>query len=566
MTFLPVVERELRVASRKHFTYWLRLVAAGFLLLVYGIILLFCSLSPITRGTGWSMGQIIFSALKWMAFLFAASWGVFLPSDALSEEKREGTLGLLFLTDLRGYDVVFGKFMSLGLQSFYGLLAGFPIMALAVLGGGVSGAEFWRTVLAICNTLFFSLAIGLLVSSISREVIKAINGVAVVSLFFLAGLPWLDLALAKWDSAKWKCIFSIASPGYLFSAASAMQPADYWECLVVQHLMAWIFLIATCLIVPRAWQEKGRSKTGFFATLADRWRFGGKAARLVFRKKMIGRNPILWLALRDHWLPRLIMALTLIAVLFLSWNIYANMGSQYPLKNVSSVVYLLMWGLTLWIAIQASRLCLESARSGAMELILVTPLPPEQFVRSQWGALLRTYCIPAVLLLGLLVWEGVDPILQMTKGKGAFSGNSEMVKIQLVQLSGSSMNFLFRLGALAWFGMWMGLTNRKITIAVLKTILFICVLPWVVGIFVQIGCVMTCAFATGGRSGIPMWLAFIPPMLLEFAKNIFFIAWSRRRLLTRFRQTVAETEQSSHVVRISAPSPIPAVVSKPLVS
>ena len=27
-------------------------------------------------------------------------------ADSLSAEKREGTLGLLFLTDLRGYDVV----------------------------------------------------------------------------------------------------------------------------------------------------------------------------------------------------------------------------------------------------------------------------------------------------------------------------------------------------------------------------------------------------------------------------------------------------------------------------
>ena len=29
-----------------------------------------------------------------------------MTADCLSEEKREGTLGLLFLTDLRGYDIV----------------------------------------------------------------------------------------------------------------------------------------------------------------------------------------------------------------------------------------------------------------------------------------------------------------------------------------------------------------------------------------------------------------------------------------------------------------------------
>lgn len=32
MTFLPIVERELRVATRKRFTYWLRVMAAAALL------------------------------------------------------------------------------------------------------------------------------------------------------------------------------------------------------------------------------------------------------------------------------------------------------------------------------------------------------------------------------------------------------------------------------------------------------------------------------------------------------------------------------------------------------
>src|SRR5579872_354260 len=127
MTFLPIVERELRVASRRWFTYWSRLVAAGFLLVIFGMIL---AISQLSRGMGWSMGQVQFTTLKWITFIFAASVGVFLTSDSLSEEKRDGTLGLLFLTDLRGHDVVFGKLISQSLQAIYGLLAAFPILAL----------------------------------------------------------------------------------------------------------------------------------------------------------------------------------------------------------------------------------------------------------------------------------------------------------------------------------------------------------------------------------------------------------------------------------------------------
>ena len=36
MTFLPIVERELRVAARKRFTYWGRFSAAALALLIFG--------------------------------------------------------------------------------------------------------------------------------------------------------------------------------------------------------------------------------------------------------------------------------------------------------------------------------------------------------------------------------------------------------------------------------------------------------------------------------------------------------------------------------------------------
>jgi len=37
-----------------------------------------------------------------------------LTADTLSGESREGTLGLLFLTDLRSWDVTLGKLASAG--------------------------------------------------------------------------------------------------------------------------------------------------------------------------------------------------------------------------------------------------------------------------------------------------------------------------------------------------------------------------------------------------------------------------------------------------------------------
>ena len=68
---------------------------------------------------GIPIGQVLFSMLKWLCFAFACASGIFLTADCLSDEKRDGTLGLLFLTDLRGYDVVTGKIMATSLRSAY---------------------------------------------------------------------------------------------------------------------------------------------------------------------------------------------------------------------------------------------------------------------------------------------------------------------------------------------------------------------------------------------------------------------------------------------------------------
>jgi ABC-type transport system involved in multi-copper enzyme maturation permease subunit len=103
------------------------------------------------------------------AALYCLFSGVWSTADCLSEEKREGTLGLLFLTDLKGYDVVFGKLVATSLNGFYALLAVVPILALPLLLGGITGGEFARMALVVVNTLFFSLALGICVSAVCRS-------------------------------------------------------------------------------------------------------------------------------------------------------------------------------------------------------------------------------------------------------------------------------------------------------------------------------------------------------------------------------------------------------------
>jgi hypothetical protein len=117
MTFLPVVSREMSVAARKPATYWSRAGSALAALVLTAWVLLLAS--PVAGTT--VLGRQIFTILSYAGFFYALIAGLMATTDCISQEKREGTLGLLFLTDLRSYDVVLGKLSAGALHAAYAL-------------------------------------------------------------------------------------------------------------------------------------------------------------------------------------------------------------------------------------------------------------------------------------------------------------------------------------------------------------------------------------------------------------------------------------------------------------
>src|SRR5215471_8522044 len=216
MTFLPIVERELRVAARKRTTFWLRVACALVGLLIGGA----CMLLSGVRGVGVAqMGDVLFNVVTWLSIAAVLCAGLFFTSDCLSEEKRDGTLGFLFLTDLRGYDVVLGKLLATSLRGFYGLLAVFPVLAVTLLLGGVTGAQFWKTSIALLNALVCSLAAGLAVSAMSRDSQKALGATLFVLLLWVGGGPLTD-SIRRWTGGRnFVAVWSVSSPGYVFVSA-----------------------------------------------------------------------------------------------------------------------------------------------------------------------------------------------------------------------------------------------------------------------------------------------------------------------------------------------------------
>src|SRR5204863_8697220 len=132
MTLLPIVKRELRVLAGRAAVRWVRVGLSG-------VAMLFCLqwLAGRASSNPSTAGRAAFGVLVWVTFLLACA-SVYDTADSVSSERREGTLGLLFLTDLKGHDVVLGKLVSTGLNAFYALLGFVPMLMLPLMMGGVT--------------------------------------------------------------------------------------------------------------------------------------------------------------------------------------------------------------------------------------------------------------------------------------------------------------------------------------------------------------------------------------------------------------------------------------------
>lgn len=488
MTFLPIVERQLRESSRRPATYRMRSLLALAALAIWFFLLIAGSNSQMSKG------MMLFISIGSLCLGFCLVAGIFLTSDCLSEEKREGTLGLLFLTELKGYDVVLGKLVATSLHSIYGLLAVLPLLALPLLMGGVTSGEFWRVTAVLILTLFLTLSIGMFVSAISRETRQAMSATLLIAVLLSGIFPlfwWVQtlfFAGANRDFLLWP------SPAYLYIRAfdnywrGGAGAAPFWNSFTTIIILTAAALLFACIYLPQVWHEKGETPgRGLQSSWHRRFRFGSLAIRLANRWRL-EHNPFYWLCSRDR-LPG-ITAKTIVGLLFLIWiGCYAGCySSNGRIKDICfGIVMFLGYGihqvLKAFIAIEASRRLSEDRQSGALELLLVTPLPISKILSGQRRALREIYLFPiflaALINLGmLLLITGKNPM--------AMHGDDRVIFSEM--FIGGGLILPLDAFALAWIGMSMGMKKRGHHRAIYSTFARVMLPPWLaIFLFVFLG-------------------------------------------------------------------------------
>ncbi|HUD47153.1 MAG TPA: ABC transporter permease [Candidatus Baltobacteraceae bacterium] len=532
MTFLPVVERELRVAARRRGTYLVRLAAVAVGMGATAWVLM---LGPgSTRSTGW----VLFEVLAVLLFIYAGIFGTQATADCMSEEKREGTLGLLFLTDLKGYDVVFGKLAATSLHWFYGMLAVVPVLAIPVLMGGVGRGELLRIVLVSVNLLFFSLSIGLWASALCRRDSRA-QGLALVAALAIM-FAWPAATQLKRHPNPNPRLALLSSPAYgcvlaFDNVYNRNQHLEFWLNALTTQFYSWTFLGLACWIAPRSWQDSVEGKNSHW------WRWRGLSSnRSERRRKLLALNPFLWRTSRSGFKQAAVWLMLAIVAALWTWIHWLARRSQ-PGDNFNPAINLafLIWaGLMLkaWVAAASGRALGDDRRSGALELLLGTGLRPDEIARGQLWALWRQFAPPigAVLVANLLC------LLVELRYMPTTYGNDRTNAICAHSVLGVFL--VLDSIALSWVGMWHGFAARKPNRAVGPAMLRIVVLP--VLVFFLLG-----TFSSMTSAGFD-WVSSVAYWCVLGVGADSIGVFARHRLLGRFRKIVSEGYVRGRLVEI----------------
>lgn len=469
VNFLPIVRRELLVAAKSRRGFRLRMTVAVGATLLGGLTVLGWNF----QGGGRAGGDGLFRFLSFLFFLVCCLSGVFLTADCLSREKREGTLGLLFLTDLRGVDIILGKLASTSLMTVLMVIGGFPVLAICVLLGGVTGAELFRTCLALLLTMLCSLSVGMFVSTFARESSQASGATLLLLLLLTIGIPALT-SLAGWLSDKAPegvFYFNFISPTFLIGSARAAPgiPDHFFAAVVATAATTVGLLGAASCFVRRTWQDRPRAQV---ASGAGRLAGGSRTAFRARRNPLLDQNPILWLTGAGVWQGRLLaLALTLPPVVFWvtipAWR--PEMLEILPALNA----YVLPYVLAVAVASTGAEFFVRLRQQGAFEFLLSTPLTDAELLRGQWLSLRRRFLLPAAVLLAL-IWIPGNSYRELPSVPDYPGTVYEELMSRLYLTAKSILLWL----AAGWMGMHFGLKARRPQFAGLLAMLIGVGLPW----------------------------------------------------------------------------------------
>jgi len=404
----PVIERELRRAShRKHAARSrFRVALAG-----AAVVILFLFIFTIS-GSGWC-GQKLHQMFFWAGLYLAIVPALRISAGLFSEERRNQTLELLFLTGMGSSELFVGKLLGGILVASSDLLALAPLLAMPLLMGGISLNLYLTTLMCLPALLLFILAVGVLASVIFKD-----EGVAFILTVLIAGGISLAIPIPYYlgrtligsapIASKWLCLSPAYAPYLISINFVGAQTGEFWMAMLA--LLAWsgLCLALACFVLSRNWRAEvqGAQRTGSLSQLDGLLR-GWRSQRTSSRHKLLQTNPFEWLTERDR--RPILLGYGVIGCICLLWVVgWRTWPRAWPSNANFFLTSMLLIAIFNWLRLfTAARRFGTDRREGIFELLLTTPLSAQEMVDGTIAAVTNEFkplqCIVASLVMLMMV-------------------------------------------------------------------------------------------------------------------------------------------------------------------
>ena len=407
MNILPIIVRELRAEARHPINYVLRTLGAAILTVVFGIVLL-------NQESAQSGGNAFLA----MSFIvFCGIWIVvpILTADCLSREKREGTLGLLFLTPLQPFEIILGKGTIHAIRSLTLITAVIPVVTIPFILGGITRSNVLASLILDSVALLLSLAAGLLASSFCRQWTRAVILAEIFAILFFFVFLKLALSLFSWTGASGNVLGQIEvilqtayySARYAgFGTGAGLPPINFYSffsTILVAAMTIFVFVIFFASHrLKRTWQETPPSPRQLWLQktfCTPRFWVG-----LLHRQSesRLSRNPIGWLQ-QYSWSARLSKwGWCFVIITIVSWLL----ANDY--RFMDDGLSWLQTAILISVAFSAVGSFQREKQNGALELLLVTPLRETQIIlgrlRGIWEQFLPGFSILLLTTISISIY------------------------------------------------------------------------------------------------------------------------------------------------------------------
>jgi ABC-type Na+ efflux pump permease subunit len=401
-----------------------------------------------TVGDSSRFGLLLFQILTFVQLLLLLFFAALSAASTITQEKDRRTFILLLLTDLRNYEIVLGKLLGSLLQIGL-LLAGMvPVLALCLLLGGVAPEQAGKAVLVLTATALAAGSLGGLVA-LWRD--KTFQSLALTVLFLvlylclvralavlpaaLGGLPGVGdyvqgLPVTDWQQRldPFLALQSILEPPAGTGPATAAEqlrlaagaPAErpdpalapaYGYAAVMLGLS--VVLNAWAILRLRVWNPSGEpimQRERPEDEELDR----AKAHAAPGPVRHVWANPILWreIATRAYGRrPYLVKTAFFVVLGLICYYALLPLGSADGRPAFAAAYGLVPVGVLslLLISAQAVTAITSERDGGALDLLLVTDLTPQEFIFGKLGGIgwnTKEYLLPPILLAAVYAWFG----------------------------------------------------------------------------------------------------------------------------------------------------------------